>query len=519
MKNKKYIMSLYKKNRIYNSFKKFDVAIKLCIFFILLIITEQDFAQKNQNISNPITNSSLLVNTNLGDWKKIEIEVKGNLSNEVSSRNRQYFLLKNKDKSLNIVWQDKSNQNVYITTLMQDLKTSKTIQAFLPAKTNLLAVANDENNNLYIMVFDEAKDEENDFITLCKVAENGKLVSQKVHSSLKKDLNIYKIGNYGGTMVYSNGILGFFMARKMNKGGDGLNHQGGIGVVFDATTLGVITNTGQTSGHSFDNYLTKNNDGDFIGIDLGDNYPRGINLHRMTKEERICKLVYTFKTLHGIKANGYGTIYPEYKEISSSKQSYYKWSNDNNTYCELGGVVEVSDGYLVIFAGEPDANGKALNNSRISENTDPRNLGFVKVSKDFYEYGKNDFIISKGVTEKGGFYTFGGSWTEQQNQGINWLTKYKDKNTEKACNIKTQLLPDGNILILWSKQSGKYSSPSGNQTMMMCLDSNGKITQPAIELGSDILLNRRDEILLIDNKIFSVNGKDNKLQVSFLELK
>ncbi len=34
----------------------------------------------------------------------------------------------------------------------------------------------------------------------------------------------------------------------------------------------------QTSGHSFGNSITLSSAGDFVGIDLGDNYPRGINM-------------------------------------------------------------------------------------------------------------------------------------------------------------------------------------------------------------------------------------------------
>jgi hypothetical protein len=458
----------------------------------------------------PVNAPELILQTPLGYWKRTEVAIKGYPEDGIYATNRIYFLSESKDKNLNITWQDKTSKNIYITTLSPDLLTSKTVQALVPVKTNLLAAANDENGNFYIVVFTESNEPANDFITLCKVDKAGKLLLQKKPGSPKNVLDIYRIENYAGTMVYSKGTLGLFMGRRMTKSSDGLNHQGGIGVVFDATTLDVITNTGQTSGHSFDNFLTKNSEGDFIGIDLGDNFPRGINMHRMNKDGRDNRLVYTFKTQHGTEANGYGKIYPLYKEISGPKQNYYKWSNDNATYTRLGGVVEVSDGYLVIFAGEPDAAGKSLNNSRTGDNTDARNIGFVKVSKDFYKYDKKDFILSKGIVEKGGFYTFTGGWTEQMNQGVNWLTKYKDKSIESASNVKTHLLPNGNILILWEKQA---------KTMMMTIEADGKIVQQPFEIGERPALNMRDELLLIGNKVFTVAGKENKLVVSFLELK
>jgi hypothetical protein len=64
----------------------------------------------------------------------------------------------------------------------------------------------------------------------------------------------------------------------MTQGSDGLNHQGAFAAVFDAKTLKIIKSYGQTSGHSFSNSLIANKrDGGFIGMDLGDNYPRGIH--------------------------------------------------------------------------------------------------------------------------------------------------------------------------------------------------------------------------------------------------
>lgn len=215
-------------------------------------------------------------------------------------------------------------------------------------------------------------------------------------------------------MAYKNGQVALFFARRLNKSKDGLNHQSGWAVLFDAKTLNVTKNFGQTSGHSFDNFLSTNTAGEFVGIDLGDNYPRGIHLHKFaTSSDRIQdRVVYSFKTYHGTKGTSpAGRPYPRYDEISTAQQTFYKWSNDNGTYTELGGVVEVSDGYLVIFAGEPDPRGKSINNARATGEKfcDARNLGFVKVRKD-YENAQSlqEAIISQGISEKGTFYDFGG---------------------------------------------------------------------------------------------------------------
>ena len=90
------------------------------------------------------------------------------------------------------------------------------------------------------------------------------------------------------------------VSRKMTKSADGLNHQGAYAAIFDPTTLKPIKKFGQTSGHSFANTLIpKVGGGGFIGMDLGDNYPRAINHWAFDSNAITFKHVYCFKTEHG----------------------------------------------------------------------------------------------------------------------------------------------------------------------------------------------------------------------------
>ena len=83
----------------------------------------------------------------------------------------------------------------------------------------------------------------------------------------------------------------------------------------------MVINHGQTSGHSFENQLTTSSEGEFIGLDLGDNFPRGIHLHKFNKSCIESRVVYTFKTEHGKEPQSpAGVQYPQYHEIS--KQGY-----------------------------------------------------------------------------------------------------------------------------------------------------------------------------------------------------
>ena len=90
-------------------------------------------------------------------------------------------------------------------------------------------------------------------------------------------------------------------------------------------------------------------------------------------------------------------------------------------------------GLLVFFAGEQPA----LDNSQTgSYLNNPRNLGFVKIPADL----SSTAVMSKGPAETGGFYTFGGTWSAQANEGIEWLTANTDDMGRNIARVKTARL-------------------------------------------------------------------------------
>jgi hypothetical protein len=111
-------------------------------------------------------------------------------------------------------------------------------------------------------------------------AKTGKTIISNKISTAKNDLNIHKFESCN--LVLMDNLIGMIVSRTMTKYTDGLNHQGAIAVVLSTDKLQVIKNLGQTSGHSFGNSLIKRSDKKFSGIDLGDNYPRGINYWNFT---------------------------------------------------------------------------------------------------------------------------------------------------------------------------------------------------------------------------------------------
>merc|ERR1719253_2228510 len=176
-------------------------------------------------------------------------------------------------------------------------------------------------------------------------------------------------------------------------------------------------------------------------MDLGDNYPRGINLHKFDQGGTSNRVVYHFKTLHGeTPANPAGTQYPVYHEISVGGKTFYQWSNDNKGYTELAhsGIVEVADGYLIFFCGESPS----LDNSKTGDYMNvPRNAGYVKVPKDL----SSKEVLSGTNKEKGGFYTFNGVWAEQDNEGVHFYTQYTSMD-QSVTRMKTARLGTNKIL-------------------------------------------------------------------------
>lgn len=422
-----------------------------------------------------------------------------------------------------IIWQDRQSQVVQISRFARDLRGVVSIPLAGQRPGRLLAACADQAGNLYYLLA-RAKDDP-ELLELIKTDPGGNLLARSTPDCSPSGLNIHSMGSEAAELGWSNGRLCLMLMRTMNRSADGLNHQGGIAAIFADSDLKLIRNLGQTSGHSFDNQLLITAGGEFIGLDLGDNFPRGINLHSLSEKRRSSRVVYTFKTEHGRSPSSRaGVSYPEYPEISTPQRSYYKWSNDNATYTELGGVVETPRGYAVVFAGEPSPEGRVLDNSRAgAQRQDLRNIGLVLAVKDFDKLPDrgsevpDGLLRSTGTAENGGFYNYRGNWSRQRTYGVIWLTRYTAEEGLSARHIKVAPLSDGTILILWeSAQKGVYRATWG-----MTVDADGRQIVAPFRLPSQLRLTRRDAILFDGAKVYIASGDsvEGKLELFVLQLK
>ena len=491
--------------------------VKLGLLTILVLQNIFVFSQTKQknNKSNNLlkVQKALIKSTESFEIKKYSVEYKNNFS--VNGTYKQLFKI---DGEINYLWQNKNNNLIYLTKYSSELIHSRDIKLPCLPKHRLLSACIDTSSFIYYLTINDSI-KGKVILEMLKINKNGKLILKKQYDCSTNNLNIWQQNNYNVKLLYLDGEIGVLLARTMFASNDGSNHQGGIACIFDANSLNLTQNLGATSSHSFDNYLTKSSNGQFLALDLGDNFPRGVHLHKFSSVTGIShRIVYTFKTEHQNYQTNNNKKYPLYSEISTKESKFYKWSNDNNTYSELGGIIEAKDSYLVFFIGQPDPNGKCLNNSR-TNSMDPGNIAYVKVRKDFEKASftsKNevtdDLIMSKGAAENGGFYDYQGNWNKQRNKGIVWLTNYKENTNESATKLKVCILPNEEIALIWENNNNNY---------LKKLNFDGKELSPIIDLGNDFKMNYRDEFYVEKNTLFlpHENSLNKKLEVIYLEIK
>jgi len=434
-----------------------------------------------------------------------------------------YFPIVGASGDEGIVWQDQTTFFIYVTWIgVGDDESAITIQ--LPENNSgdfylLGAVSETTNGDIVYMLMDRTADSDDPYSTLTvkavKVNKNGVLITAStLDTSTSGGVNIHAYSSSAGTLAWneSQNSIAWFIARTYIRGSDGLNHQALSVILLDPGDLSVVSDK-QVTSHSWNNYIIDSGDG-FLSADLGDNYPRGIHVNKITPQASITgDVVYTFKTQHGTTAqNPAGNTFPVYEDISNNEQTFYQWSNDNDVYTEMAqpALLELDDSSLIIvFAGEFPS----LDSSQTGANlNNPRNIGIVKVDA-------NDFtnVLSKGVDATGGFYKFGGVWTPQENKGVIQLTQFTsggagrrelssvDKTQwDNATRVKTAKLSNGNIVIVYEV----WSSATYKRTEYMVIDSLGGVVTPSTFIPYALRLAPQDPAVMIYDDTVTIVGYD-----------
>ena len=460
-----------------------------------------------------------------------------------------YNLMVLPQDKLGMVWQDRNAYKVYLTTLTADRMTTtitlpRPTLATSSGKNYVLgSAAADELGNLYYVLIQAGNldpnynEDSNPTKTLSVVAMKvGAAGNILVQRELNGSGNPLQVTSYGDILSVTNTFnmcsvqvtgseVGVMLSRQYPRGSDGLNHQGAHAYVLNRDTLAMKKSWGQTAGHSMGHILAKSVDGlKFTALELGDNFDRGVLLHRFTSARKDSRVVYTFKTAHEQEpkelSDGSETPFYQYDDEDNAT---YEWSNDNRVYTELAGLVEDGAGYSVLFTSEHDSNGRVLNNaSAIKGLNDPRNIGFIKVRPDFQSSTNSGTVVPDNLVktsnstmpETGEYYAYNGSLRAQRVAGVKWLTNYTDKAIN-ASRAKGLALPNGNTLVLWEE----WSESEYLNTKMMVINPQGGIVTSTKVLGSQLRLHRIDKLLVKGNAVWAVSGNKTTHQLELIEFK
>lgn len=141
-----------------------------------------------------------------------------------------------------------------------------------------------------------------------------------------------------------------------------------------------------------------------------------------------------------------------------------------------------------------------MNSSKVGDyNNSPRNIGFVKTSKNLKEP-----VISDGPEEKGGFFTFGGQWQELTNKGIKWLTKLaegQNASRVKAVGFKNKIFI---LFEAWTKDA--YIN-----TQYMTADTSGNVVVPNTVIPYKIRLHKSDDIYATNHSVIVYAAAKGKI--------
>jgi len=127
----------------------------------------------------------------------------------------------------------------------------------------------------------------------------------------------------------------------------------------------------------------------------------------------------------------------------------------------------------------------------------PRNAALVKVPKDL----SSAEVLSQGPVESGGFYSFGGGWSEQQNKGVTQLTSYEGME-QSVSRMKTARISANETLLWWEL----WSASQYFETQFMLVDNAGNITTPVTKINFPARVAIQDDIRVVGSKVVAYAG-------------
>jgi hypothetical protein len=394
-------------------------------------------------------------------------------------------------KKLTVAWMESNGTKVHIQEFGNDFEPEREV-IYNTSFPIFGGFTKDNKGNYFLVVAKKNRDGEfSPNIKLVKLDPKGKELKSFSPNIDRENFDVmFPIEAGTSRVVFGNGKVAVHLGKTQHKNKkDGLNHQSGILFIVNSDTMEFLKDESQTwtASHSFDQRMIFDGT-DFVNLDLADAFPRGISITK----KKSAKLVFTYKA---------GKMYQK-------------------TFTELGNLVSLPDGYLVLGASEKDfdpANAEVYLN-------DSRNLFLLKVAKNFPEIKvetKSPYIISKDVVISSGddsseisFVDYAGKKFPQKRVGVIWLTDFKNKSTENILRPKLIQIEEDKFVAVFEK----WSANSYLTTEYLIFNSSGKVIQNPIDLGS-ARLNRKDDPVFLNGKIIWTSGKKEKNELKVFVLK
>ncbi|NIY90275.1 hypothetical protein HCZ64_24120, partial [Vibrio campbellii] len=408
-----------------------------------------------------------------------------------------------------VVWQDQTTDMLYYSEFNPDGTHNRTLSLpYTVGEIFLSATSNGQGDIVYGLA---EKTPHPNKVTPIRV----RLLRYDLNTeslTVEKTLNTSEVGEdaidvydvydevpFATKLVWSGDLIGMNILRKYAMAADGINHQGGWGIVYDANTLDHVKSWGQISGHQFAGTLMADSQGKFVASVLGDALPRGVNLVQFNDTELNTQKLLRIKTHHKTSANHYnGAIIDEYTEISTPSKTYYKWSNDNSTYTETAGVVEMDDRYISFMSSEGGTNADVGAPHNAS-----RNIAVVATGKNA---GENKYF-SMGEYQEFTFYDYFANRRYEFNQHVIWLTDFINIQ-ENVTRLKPLKLNDNVILLLMEI----HTFDGYDYSAYMMINKELQVLVPLTRMRQDVIFGRSDELRVENGTAYGYSSADGKLQ-------
>lgn len=409
-----------------------------------------------------------------------------------------------KTRQTGVLWQDSGSKQVFVTWIESDFSGHGVTALPISEKTDMVAGTWSPDGSLYYLMIEPLPGNHPETQPPKAMVKHASSSGQLLHETKLDTAALSYYAGWGrGNMAFANDTVSLLMPRILCNGnptGEGVHHQASLAINFPAD-LSAVKSSGNPSSHSFGTILAGTSSKNSMGLELGDCFPRALQLHKFTKDGRTSKIIFNYKAnLITIEKDG----------------KPFKVSHDANTYTELGGVAEGAVSYSVIIATDRSPAGLVLDFSRVGVEGEPRDIALLRVVKDFEKvpggYDVNDALMVQGLPfpsalETGEFHVFSGEHCRQRNPGVVWLTNYGQGEAAHAPHIIRR--HDGNILIVWEKTGGREGS---SLWAMVVQESGRKIVEP-VRLGVDLELDREDPVIRVGtrNCMLARDRRTNKL--------